>query len=259
MNSVRSFSGAPRSKLLFHTPAVQAVLIQFSAFLLVLALACGMPLTIAVAALLQGGIAAAISRWRRLAPWWLPIQALFPIALIGTLALRLPPAVFLAAFIMLLGLYWSTFRTQVPFYPSSPAAWEAVAELLPADRPIRLIDIGSGLGGLILHLSARRPESSFIGIELAPLPWLASVLRSRVKRNRARFIRGDYARLDFAAYDVVFAYLSPAAMPALWQKARAEMRKGALLLSYEFPIPGVEPQWRAAPREGGPVLHCWRM
>lgn len=265
MNSGRLDAGASRSVSLFRTPAIQALLIQLSSFLLVLVLGQGIwlftdaHLTIAVAALLQGAIAAVLSRRFGLDAWWLLIQSVFPIALVATLSLQLPPAVFLAAFVALLALYWSTFRTQVPFYPSSPAAWDAVTGALPADRPIRFIDIGSGLGGLVLHLSGRRPESTFTGIEIAPLPWFVSFLRSRLGQGKLRFIRGDYGRLDFASYDVVFAYLSPAAMPALWQKASAEMQPGSLLLSYEFRIPGREPQLISTPLDGGPVLYGWYM
>jgi SAM-dependent methyltransferase len=134
-----------------------------------------------------------------------------------------------------------------------------VAKALPAGRPIRFIDIGSGFGGLVMHLAAQRPESSFQGIELAPLPWLASRVRAAVAGSRAHFFRGDYARLDFADYDVIFAYLSPAAMPALWDKACHEMRPGTLLLSYEFPIPGVQPSLTIEPGELGPLLYGWEV
>jgi SAM-dependent methyltransferase len=132
-----------------------------------------------------------------------------------------------------------------------------VAALLPAGRPVRAIDIGSGLGGLVLELARRRPESRFEGIELAPLPWLASRLRARLSASRSHFIRGDYERLDFGQYDLVFAYLSPAAMDGLWRKARAEMRPGALLVSYEFAIEGHAPDRSLAPTPGGPHLYIW--
>lgn len=211
------------------------------------------------AALLQGAVAALLSRWRGLAVWWLFIQFLFPAALVATHALHLPPGIFLAAFVVLLSLYWTTFRTQVPLYLSGPAAQDGVAGLLPQDRPVRFIDIGSGLGGLAMGLALRRPDSIFIGIEVAPLPWLVSWLRARVARSRSRFIRGDYGRIDFACYDVVFAYLSPAAMPALWEKACAEMQSGTLLLSYEFLIPGIAPDIVRRDETGGPVLYGWRM
>ena len=137
----------------------------------------GVGMTLFSVALLQGVLAALIT-WRTgLARWWCAIGLLFAPALLAASALELPPLLFLLVFIFLLGLYWSTFRTQVPFYPSGPAVWRAVAQLI-ADRPgVKLIDIGSGLGGLVLDLARRRPDGQFCGIELAPLPWLASRLR----------------------------------------------------------------------------------
>lgn len=263
MNKKRSGAASMRSAALLHAPGIQAALIQAGCFLVVLgaahvaSLLAGAQMTIAVAALLQGALAAVVSRLRGLASWWLVIQLLFPMALVTALALQLSPAIPLIAFVALLGWYWSTFRTQVPFYPSGLDAWHAVEGLLPKDRPIRFIDIGSGLGGLVLHLSNKHPQSEFTGIEIAPLPWFASRLRARMTRSRASFVRGDYSGVDFAAYDVVFAYLSPAAMQALWKKANAEMRPGSLLLSYEFDIPGAMPQLTSKPVGNGPFLYGW--
>jgi cyclopropane fatty-acyl-phospholipid synthase-like methyltransferase len=124
-------------------------------------------------------------------------------------------------------------------------------------RPLRLIDIGSGLGGLVLYLSRVRPDAACEGIELAPLPWLYSWLRARLAGGAARFRLGDYEKLDFAAYDLVFAYLSPAAMPGLWRKAAAEMRPGAMLISYEFAIHDRAPDRTIHATEGGVPLYIW--
>ena len=252
---------------LLRLPSVQALAIQAVALaltalaLLLLArlrwLAPGAMPSLTIIMLLQGAIAALLSRWRRQAAWWPAMHFLFLPTALAALSLQLPPFVFLVVFLLMLALYWSTFRTQVPFYASGAAAWRAVDAELP-QRPLRMIDIGSGLGGLVVDLAARRPDSRFEGIELAPLPWLVSRVR-QMAGARCRFLRGDYQRLDFAAYDVVFAYLSPAAMPALWAKARAEMRSGSLLLSHEFAVPGIAPQIVRPTRPDGPLLYGWVM
>lgn len=144
---------APRR--IWRAPAVQALLIQCAAlpllYLFVILLS-GLHVHLGpvAAALVQGMLALVLSFWRRLAPWWLAIQLLFPLALVGGVGLQLPSWLYLAGFLILLLLFWSTFRTQVPYYPSGKRAWDAVASLLPRDRPVYLIDIGSGLGGLVL-------------------------------------------------------------------------------------------------------------
>src|SRR5450830_752141 len=256
-------SGRRRSVL--QAPAIHALFFLFSALLLALVLSrllgrfVGISLSPFVFSCLQGLLAAALAYWRRMASWWMPILFCFPPAAVLVNSLQLPPAIFLAIFLFLLLLFWSTFRSQVPFYPSGRGVWEVVAELLPADRPLKVIDIGSGLGGAVLYLSRVRQDSRFVGIELAPLPWLVSHVRALLTGSRGSFIRGDYTLLDFADYDVIFAYLSPAAMTALWNKARAEMRSGTLLLSYEFVIEGAKPDITVKPKENGPVLYGWHM
>jgi len=248
---------------LVRAPAVQALLIQLVALLPSAALAfvlqaLGAEPTILTAALIQGLLAMLLTWKLGLARWWRPIQGLFPVAVLAASALHLPPWIFLLLFLILLGWYWSTFRTQVPYYPSNEAVWRAVEELLPRDKPLRVIDIGSGLGGMAMHLAKSRPLAQVEGIELAPVPWLVSKLRARLSGSRAKFVRGDYEGLDFGNYDLVFAYLSPAAMPGLWRKARAEMRQGSLLASYEFEIPAGQSVKTILTTEGAPLLYTWQ-
>jgi SAM-dependent methyltransferase len=244
-------------------PALRALAIQclcFPATLLALWLLarCGAAPGYLHAAILQGGFAAAACAWAGLARWWCPIQLLFPPALLLAQGLALPPGLFLGVFLFLLLLFWSTFRTQVPYYPSGPAVPALVAALLPHGPAPRMIDVGSGFGGLVLELARARPDARVEGIELAPLPWLASRLRARLARSRARFWRGDYAHLDFGDYDLVFAYLSPAAMDALWCKAQREMRPGSLLASYEFTVAGRAPDRTEMTPGGTRPLFVWQ-
>ncbi|WP_229467265.1 cyclopropane-fatty-acyl-phospholipid synthase family protein [Massilia sp. Mn16-1_5] len=246
---------------LLRAPSVRALLCQLAAFPLTLLAVyllarAGLQPSYLHAALLQG-LFAAILTWRwRLASWWIAIGLLFAPALYAANGLALPSWLFLAVFLFMLVLYWSTFRTQVPYYPSGKSAWAAVAGQLPQGREVKLIDIGSGLGGLVLDL-ARRPGVQATGIELAPLPWLASWLRARLSGSPAVFIRGDYELLEFGAYDAVFAYLSPAAMTALWRKAKREMRPGSMLMSYEFTVSEASPSMSLYLQDTGRTLYIW--
>jgi SAM-dependent methyltransferase len=243
-------------------PAVAALLLQLAAIPLALASTwllarAGVPMSYLGVALIQGIIAAGLTWWRGLASWWRLIQLLFPLALYATAQLDVAPGAYLALFLFLLLLYWSTYRTQVPYYPSGRRVWDAVAQLLPAQGRARVVDIGSGLGGFTLAMARLRPGIEATGIELAPLPWFLSRLRARLAGSRARFLRGDYNSLDFGDYELVFAYLSPAAMGALWRKAAREMRPGTLLVSYEFVIDDRLPDRTVYPTNGGPALYIW--
>jgi len=252
-------------------PATLAVLVQCAALVTVLvfswlahfiaAASFNVDLTFSILDLLltQALLASIFSYFVGMATWWRWIHLCFPIVIWGMANWRLPNEFYLAGFIISLSLFWTTFRSQVPFFPSRPAVWKQVAKLMPKDKPVRLIDIGSGLGDMPMYIAKMRPECHIEGIEIAPLPWAVSFIRGKIRRSSAIFKLGDYRSLDFSNYDIVFAYLSPAAMLALWEKANHEMKSGSLLISLEFEIPGANPSMRIAGSEHSPMIYVWRI
>lgn len=228
-------------------PAITAFLLQLAAFAFVFFIVRIVALkpSLFVFAFSCGLLAASFSYWLKLARWWLIIQLLFAPLLVATLTLNISPHFFLGAFLIMLLVFWNTYRTQVPLYLSSKKIWVALENYLPAAKPglsFRFIDIGSGLGGVLTHLAGIRPDGVFSGIESAPLPFLWSWLRIHLGGYRqCRVHWGDLWECDLATYDVVFAYLSPAPMERLWHKAQTEMKPGALFISSTFTIPGHTP------------------
>lgn len=190
-------------------------------------------------ALGAGVIAAAMGLAWRLAGWWLPINFLFIPGLLMMQGLDLASSWYLAAFALLLLVYGGVARSQVPLYLSSQKAWHAVAALIPAHAAV--IDLGSGLGGLLAFLSRQRPEGRYVGVETAPLPFLLGWLRAQIGGGHYTIRWNSLWKVDLRPYDVVYAYLSPVPMAALWLKVQAEMRPGTLFISNTFAVPGVEP------------------
>lgn len=243
-------------------PAIIALLLQLAAFALALLCIRSFDLqpTPLAFALLCGLIAMALSRLAGMARWWLFIQLMFAPALVLMLALNLPSGFFLAAFLILLVVYWSTYRSQVPLYLSSNKVWRALEDLLP-EKSFRFIDLGSGLGGVLTYLASVRPDGHYSGVESAPLPWLWSWLRIKLGGYRQCQVHwGSMWDHDLSRYDVVFAYLSPVPMERLWRKARAEMRPGSLFISSTFAVPEQAPHETVETDDlHGSTLFIWRM
>lgn len=247
-----------------RVPLLRAAAAQIGASLAVLVLALGiagvtggnpsvMPLAVA-----QGIAAACLARALAMDAWWLPIHALFVPGLIWMLGFAMSPLYPLAAFLVLLAMYGGVFRTRVPLFLSSRAAVTAVAGLLPSRQDFTFLDLGCGTGGVLRSLARQHPAGSYHGIETAPLPFLLSWLRAAFGSNAGSIRWGDFHDLDLAHYDVVYAYLSPAAMDDLWCKARREMRPGSLLISNGFAIPGVR-STATLVTDGDSRLFVWRM
>ncbi len=242
--------------------ALKALAAQLLAWLLVAAgcIALGRPLAPSLLLVaLQGALAASIGILLKSERWWIAIHLAFSPALFAALRLDLPPAFPLAVLAGLTFVFWTTFRGEVPLFLSSRATADALLPLLPQHAGLQVVDLGAGTGGLLRRLAQARPDARFTGIEHAPLPYLAARLNARGLGNLV-IERSDLWRRPLAGQDVVFAFLSPRVMPRLWEKARAEMRPGSLLVSSSFPVPDTPPEqvvevadWR------GTRLYCYRM
>ena len=220
------------------------------------------PMTLLHAVWLQGVIAALASYLLLHMPiWWAAIHLLFfPILLLTTVTLDLPTYWYLVGFITLILVFGRIHRTRVPFFLSSGEAIDALARLLPQDHHFKLIDLGSGCGGLACKLARILPHGSYHGIETAILPCCISKLRALLSKQDCQFEWESIWQHDLSGYDVVYAYLSPVPMPRLWEKARREMRPGSLFISNTFAVPDIKPDRCIRLNDfSSAVLYIWRM
>lgn len=212
------------------------------------------------AGLISGVAAALVGRMIfRMPSWWLPINCVF---LPGAWVVhngQFPAWVFAALFLATLLIFWNVIRDRVPLYLSNETTSTAVATFLeelkpealePATKPAsgmhqpvgRLCDLGSGTGGFAARLASACPRWQVVGYESAPVLWLASILRASFgPRRLLTFQRRNFWSLDFETFDVIYVFLSPEPMTALFDKAKAEMKPGSVLISNSFEVPGETP------------------
>lgn len=212
---------------------------------------------------LQSFISSACSQYVGMARWWQWIHFCFPVLVWLMLMFTIPTEVYLLGFLVTASIYWTTFRTQVPYYPSGLSVWQKVSALTHQYQAhygaeIRVMEIGSGLGGFARYIAKTHPEATVEGVEVAPLPWLVSRVIGFLQHSNSVCRLGNYNQLNFADYNIVFAYLSPAAMPALWLKASQELNAGGLLISLEFPIPNLSPTQRIPGDAQSPDLYIYQ-
>lgn len=191
-------------------------------------------------ALLQGGLAALIAFGLRAPRWWIVIHLAFMPLVVLVHRLDIPPGWFLAAFVLLFAVFWRTDDSRVPLYLTNRATADAILELLPV-TPCHFLDLGCGDGGLLKRLAQARPDCLFTGAEHAPLTWLVARLRTAGLPN-VTILRRDFWHVPLGGHAVVYAFLSPAPMPRLWEKAVREMSPGALLISNSFAVPEQLPE-----------------
>ncbi|MDE2624510.1 MAG: methyltransferase type 12 [Betaproteobacteria bacterium] len=188
----------------------------------------------------QAVIAAAITLVLRGPRWWLPLHLVFLPAVIFASAQHVASSWFLAGFVLLLGIYWTSFKSRVPLYLTNKPTANALLALIQTEGAVRVVDAGCGTGSLVHWLALKVPGLRCEGWEIAPVPWLLAWLRTRTLPN-CTVLRKSIWRMSWSFPDLLYVFLSPAPMAEVWRKALTDMQPGALLVSNSFQIPGVEP------------------
>lgn len=203
-------------------------------------------------------VAALLGRALGLAWWWTPLNFVLPWMVQGASAAALPGGAYLGGLVGLVLVFGGGLFTRVPLYNANRAAWRALERRIPAEAT-SFVDLGCGLGGPLAHLATTRPELRLVGIEASPLTFLVAWLRC-LPHRRVKVRLGSLWSAQLGDFDVVYAFLSPAPMPRLWEKAKAEMRPGTLLLSHTFAVPGHAEDWKERlPGRADACLRGWTM
>lgn len=175
--------------------------------------------------------------------WWLIFHGLIPLALLGAGGLNLSSNWYFLGLLLLLGLFFPVVRQGAPFFLSSPKAIRALATLLEeraSAEPLRLLDCGCATADLLIGLARALPKAELVGAETAPISFWIARLRT-VGLANVKVLYKDFWLIDFSSYSVIYAFLAPPPMTALWEKFLRETRTGALLISNSFAIPDIEP------------------
>ncbi|MEG3640042.1 class I SAM-dependent methyltransferase [Magnetococcus sp. PR-3] len=132
-----------------------------------------------------------------------------------------------------------TLRTGAPPMPSSPVMRRTLRMVLPKNPQGDVVELGSGWGGLTQQLGEAYPNHTIIGLELSPLPWLISRLRSLlVGARHVQYLRCDFRVHPIDRAGLIVCYLNPEVMqkiePWLWQG----VAKGSWIVCIGFALPG---------------------
>jgi SAM-dependent methyltransferase len=168
--------------------------------------------------------------------WWKWIHLFFLPTILIFVQLNIAPQWYLFALLIFWLVFGRVMVSRVPLYLSNREALLQLELVIP--QSAKFLDIGAGTGTVLHYLARKRPDLNLIGIEQAKAPWLLG--KFRLPRN-VKWLNADYESLDLSAYDCVYAFLSPAVMPKLWQQASSQMRPGSMLISNTFVVPGVSP------------------
>ena len=175
--------------------------------------------------------------------WWrrVLIAGGFPLSLalsVPSLGLAALPAwAWLLPLLLLLAVYPLNAWRDAPLFPTPAHALDSLPQHAPLPDGARVLDAGCGLGHGLIALRRAYPHAQLFGLEWSwPLRALCAL-----RCPWAQVRRADIWAADWSTYDMVYLFQRPESMPRAMDKARAELRAGAWLVSLEFEVLGVKP------------------
>jgi SAM-dependent methyltransferase len=134
-------------------------------------------------------------------------------------------------------------KSFCPWVPTRRKDLQRILRLVSLKKGQKFVDLGCGDGRVVRYLS-KHSEGICSGIELSlPHFFFAKLCGFLLSFGKAKVSYGDLLNLDLTDVDTVFVYGYPSSLNTkLKPKIERELKPGAVLVSYEFPISGWQPE-----------------
>lgn len=148
-----------------------------------------------------------------------------------------------------------------PWVPTKPSDIARLLMLVNPKTGALVFDLGAGDGRLVVALARHFPVQ-VVGFEISILPYLVSKLRvfvvntffAQQLQGTPKILFRDFLSYNLSRADAIVCFLTPMAMAKLAPKFQRELKKGARVVSYVFPIKELEPETISKPsKKSNPI------
>lgn len=134
------------------------------------------------------------------------------------------------------------YPDAAPYVPTPIEVAEEMLKLAGVQPSDTVYDLGSGDGRIVI-MAAQKFGAAGVGVDVDRD--LLRVARERAQKAgvaaKTSFVEGDLFETDIRRATVVTLYLTPKALNRLKSKLLAELKPGARIVAFTFPIEGWPP------------------
>ncbi|HOO51148.1 MAG TPA: class I SAM-dependent methyltransferase [Alphaproteobacteria bacterium] len=103
---------------------------------------------------------------------------------------------------------------------------------------LKIVDPGSGSGELVRMIARNMPHATVIGMELSPIPFWQSKIKSMLfGPKNALFKMDDFFKFDYSDVDIVVTFLPEPVLHKLADTIKDQLPTGSVVISNAFELP----------------------
>ena len=163
--------------------------------------------------------------------------------------------VFIILFFLFMGTFAYAGIKAAPWFPTWSRDINRFLKLADIKPGQKFYDLGCGDGKLVF--AATGAGAKAVGFEISLLPYLIAKTRSfGIHNSEIKF--KDFWNQNLSDADVVYLFLTPKVNPKAKLKLGIELKKGAKVIAYTWPIEGWQPIKEDSPKDR-PAMYLYEI
>jgi SAM-dependent methyltransferase len=143
-------------------------------------------------------------------------------------------------FILLASLAYAAMQ-GAPWVPTWNRDLERIKRLANLKAGESFVELGCGNARVCRGVKKHHPDAEVTGVELSMLQFGIGWLQNQLSRSGVKMKLANAFKHDLSDTDVVYLFLMPETYEKIRPKFEAELKPGARVISYVWPIPDWEP------------------
>jgi SAM-dependent methyltransferase len=131
-------------------------------------------------------------------------------------------------------------KSAAPFYPTPKAAIRAALKEVSLAPGELFYDLGAGTGKALV-IAEKEFGAQATGFEISLIPYWIAKINLFLRRSHAKLYAKNFFTQNLHDADVVFCFLAIRTMQKTENKLKAELKPGARIIIYAFPLPDMTP------------------
>jgi len=146
------------------------------------------------------------------------------------------------AVLLTVNFFYIIFQGYAPFIITRDKILNIILNHISFKDSNIIYELGSGKAGFLRAIEKKYPQiKKLIGIEYFFLPYFLSRIQLSLIKSNIKILNKNIFNTNFAEADVIYCYLNNGMMGKLKEKFRKECKRGAQIISYQFPLPNLTP------------------